>query len=94
MSGLRPSEADVLLAARSISQHYGRDAATEAARRAENDLARGDRKSSATWQRIMAAIEKLQAEKPKAGGDGAVAACSRRGLITARVPCRLLGPCR
>jgi hypothetical protein len=66
---MRPSVSDVLLAARSMIQHYGRDAAMEAARRADNELARGDRKTSATWKRIMTAIEKLQAEKP-APGEG------------------------
>jgi hypothetical protein len=40
-------------------QHYGRDAAMEAVRRADSDFARGDRKGSATWKRIMVAIEKL-----------------------------------
>jgi hypothetical protein len=34
------------------------------AARADDDLAKGDRKSSATCKRIMAAIVKLQAEKP------------------------------
>jgi hypothetical protein len=48
-------------------QHSGRDAATEAARRSVSDLARGDRKGSATWKRIMVTIEKLQAEKPAPG---------------------------
>jgi hypothetical protein len=67
MTGLRPSESDVLLAARLMIQHYGHDAATEAARRSDSDLASGDRKGSATWKRIMAAIEKLQAEKPEQG---------------------------
>jgi hypothetical protein len=67
MTGLGPSESDVLLAARSMIQHYGRDAAMEAARRGDNDLARGGRKSSATWKRIMTAIEKLQAEMPGPG---------------------------
>jgi hypothetical protein len=48
-------------------QHYGRDAAMEAARRSDADLANGDRRSSATWKRILKAIEKLQAEKPEPG---------------------------
>jgi hypothetical protein len=39
----------------------------EAARRSDLDLASGDRKGSATWKRIMVAIEKLQAEKPEPG---------------------------
>jgi hypothetical protein len=39
----------------------------EAARRVDDDLARGDRVSSATWRRIMAAIENLQAKEPAAG---------------------------
>jgi hypothetical protein len=55
-----PSESDVLLAARSMIHQYGIDAAKEAARRADGDLARGEMLGSAAWQRIAATIEKLQ----------------------------------
>jgi hypothetical protein len=41
---------------------YGVDAAREAARRADDELARGEMLSSAAWKRIAAAIEKLQAD--------------------------------
>jgi hypothetical protein len=62
MGGLRPSESNVLLAARSMIEHYGSGAAIEATRRADDELARGYRVSSATWSRIMVAIETLQIE--------------------------------
>jgi hypothetical protein len=42
---------------------FGIDAAKEAARRADDELARGETLSSAAWTRIAAAIEKLQAER-------------------------------
>jgi hypothetical protein len=67
MSARRPSEADVLLAARSMIHQYGIDAAKEAVRRADDDLAKGEMLSSAAWRQIAAAIEKLQAEKPAPG---------------------------
>jgi hypothetical protein len=67
MVGGTPTDSDVILAARSMIQRYGSDAAKEAAQRANDELARGDVASGATWQRILAAIEKLQAEKPEPG---------------------------
>jgi hypothetical protein len=63
MRGRVPSESDVLLAARSMIHQFGIDAAKEAARRADDELARGETLSSAAWTRIAAAIEKLQAER-------------------------------
>jgi hypothetical protein len=45
------------------------DAAAEAARRANAGLAAGNMASCATWKRIAAAIETLQAEKPAPGRE-------------------------
>jgi len=39
----------------------------EAAGQADEHLEKGQRELSATWQRILGAIEKLQADKPKPG---------------------------
>jgi hypothetical protein len=46
---------------------YGDDAAAEAGRRADADLAKGDVVSCATWKRILAAIERVQADTPAPG---------------------------
>jgi hypothetical protein len=67
MSGVTLTDFDIVLAARSMIQHYGCDAAKEAARRANDALTKGFTVSCATWKRIMAAIEQLQAEKPEPG---------------------------
>jgi hypothetical protein len=61
------SERDVWLAARSMIQRYRSNAGIEAAERADDALEKGDTEGSAAWQRIMTAVEKLQAEKPAPG---------------------------
>jgi hypothetical protein len=43
------------------------NAGIEATERRGRELGEGNLEVSATWQRIMAAIEKLQAEKPEPG---------------------------
>jgi hypothetical protein len=48
-------------------QRYGSNAGIEAAERADEHLEKGHPELSATWLRIMTAIEKLQAEKPEPG---------------------------
>jgi hypothetical protein len=48
-------------------QRYGSNAGLEAAERADELLEKGDLEGSAVWQRIMTAIEKLQAQKPALG---------------------------
>jgi hypothetical protein len=60
-------ERDIWLAAGSIIKCYGNVARIEAAERADEALERGDLEGSAVWQRIMAAIEKLQARRPGPG---------------------------
>jgi hypothetical protein len=67
------SEREIWLAAKVMIDRYGKLAAIEAAERADEALEKGDPEGSAVWQRIMTAIEKLQAEKPEQEGDGAVA---------------------
>jgi hypothetical protein len=57
MNDVTPTDIDIVLAARSMLRIYGRDAAAEASRRAEANLAKGDVVSSTTWRRILAAIE-------------------------------------
>jgi hypothetical protein len=60
MTGAAPTDFDITLAARSMIRVYGRDAAAEARRRADAEDAH-----RATWVRILAAIERLQAEMPE-----------------------------
>jgi hypothetical protein len=58
---------DIWLAAKAMIQRYGSNAGMEAAERADEHLEKGQLELSATWQRIMTAIERLQAEKPEPG---------------------------
>jgi hypothetical protein len=61
------SDRDIWLAAKAMIQRYGSNAGIEAAERADEHLEKGFADLSAIWQRIMSAIEKLQAEKPEPG---------------------------
>jgi hypothetical protein len=67
MSAWITSERDIWLAARAMTRRYGSNAAREAEERAIDALERGDPDGSTSWQRILTAIEKLQAEKPAPG---------------------------
>jgi hypothetical protein len=67
MSGVAPTDFDIVLTARAMIRVYGLDAAAEARRRADADLQKGDVASSATWKRIVAAIERVEADTPAAG---------------------------
>jgi hypothetical protein len=67
MSALMLSDRDIWLAARAMIQRYGSNAGIEAAERADEHLESGNLDLSAIWQRIVTAIEKLQAEKPGPG---------------------------
>jgi hypothetical protein len=60
-------EIDIWRSASAMIQRYGDAAGIEAARRADEFLAQGDVGGTATWRSILAAIEKLQAEKPVDG---------------------------
>jgi hypothetical protein len=59
------SDRDIWMAAKAMIARYGSNAGLEAAERADEHLEKGDLEDSAAWQRIMTAIEKLQAEKPE-----------------------------
>jgi hypothetical protein len=48
-------------------QRCGCNAGMEAAERADEHLEKGDPDGCSTWQRIMAAIEKLQSAEPGPG---------------------------
>jgi hypothetical protein len=67
MSAWITSERDIWLAARAMTRRYGSNAAREAEERATDARERGDPEGSTSWQRIMTAIERLQAEKPGPG---------------------------
>jgi hypothetical protein len=66
-SALMLSDRDIWLAAKAMIQRYGSNAGIEAAERADEHLEKGQFDLCAAWERIMAAIEKLQAEKPDPG---------------------------
>jgi hypothetical protein len=59
------SEREIWLAAK--TQRYGSFAGIEAAQRADEYLEKGDPDGSRVWQRILTAIEKLQAAEPGPG---------------------------
>jgi hypothetical protein len=61
------SEQDIWMAAKAFIRRHGRNAGMETAARADEHLEHGDAEGSALWKRILAAIEKLQAEKPEPG---------------------------
>jgi hypothetical protein len=61
------SERDIWLAAKAFIRRHGENAGIEAAARGDEHLEHGDTEGSALWKRIVAAIEKLQAEKPEPG---------------------------
>ncbi len=61
------SDLDIWRAAQVMVKHYGKDAATEAAKRADEFLDQGIIDGERLWMRIMQAIEELQRERPKDG---------------------------
>jgi hypothetical protein len=61
------SDQDVWHTAVAMIRRYGDDAAFEAGERSDLLTANGEIDESETWQRILAAIKKLQAEKPAPG---------------------------
>jgi hypothetical protein len=56
------SDRDIWMAAKALIQRYGSNAGIEAAERADEHLENGHWEFCATWERVMAAIEKLRRE--------------------------------
>jgi hypothetical protein len=61
------SDRDIRLAAKAMIPRGGSNAGIEAAERADEHLETENLDLSVTWQRIMTAIEKLQAAEPAPG---------------------------
>ncbi len=61
------SDLDIWRAAQVVVKRYGKDAATEAAIRADEFLDQGNLDGKRLWKRIMLAIEELQRERPRDG---------------------------
>ncbi len=61
------SDLDLWRAAQVMVKRYGKDAATEAAMRADEFLDQGNLDGKRLWMRIMQAIEELQRERPGRG---------------------------
>ncbi len=59
------SDLDLWRAANVMIKRYGDDAATEAAKRADELFDQGDVDGCATWRRIMEAVEGLLAVEPE-----------------------------
>jgi hypothetical protein len=60
-------DVDIWHAALAMVKRYGDDAMLEAAARADQLMADGDMAGCTTWQPILDAIERLQAQKPAEG---------------------------
>jgi hypothetical protein len=86
-------ERDIWLAAKAMIQQYGNDAGFEAAKRADKHLEGGRLAHCATWERIMTAIEKMQAEVREGNFSGACQSFFQerrfRGLPYPMIPVRL-----
>ncbi len=61
------SDLDLWRAAQVMVKRYGKDAATEAAMRADEFLDQGIIDGQRLWMRIIQAIEELQRERPTEG---------------------------
>ncbi len=62
------SDIDIYRSAQVIVQTHHRDAAIEAAMRADEMLEKGDLGGYAVWRRILKAVEELQRTERAAGG--------------------------
>ena len=58
------SEMEIWRSAAAMIKRYGKDAGSESARHAHELLVTGDTNGAATWRRIVAAVEKIQAMTP------------------------------
>ena len=54
------ADPDFLCAAKTVMEHYGQDAASHCAKRADQLLHTGDVEGSTVWRGILAAVEELQ----------------------------------
>ena len=61
------SDIDIYRSAHVIVQTHGRDAAIEAAMRADEMLEKGDLGGYAVWRRILEAVEELQSTELAVG---------------------------
>ena len=61
------SDLDIYRSARVLVQAHDRDAAIEAAMRADDMLEKGDLRGFAVWRGIVKAVEELQRMEPAAG---------------------------
>ncbi len=61
------SDLDIYRSAKLLIDQQGEDAATHAAMQADRLLEEGAMEGSATWRRIMKAIEELQRTEPAPG---------------------------
>ena len=58
---------DVYRSAAVLVREHGRDAALEAARRADAALERGDVEGLAVWKRIVGAVEEIERQERRPG---------------------------
>lgn len=58
---------DIWRAAKLLVDQHGKDASHVAAQRADGLLDKGDTEGQLVWKRILATVEELLREKPRAG---------------------------
>ncbi len=61
------SDLDIYRTANVLVKHYGKDAALEAAQRADAMLEKGCLDGQRVWKRVLAAVKEIQREEPHEG---------------------------
>jgi hypothetical protein len=59
------SDLDIYRTANVLVKHYGKDAALEAAQRADAMLEKGCLDGQRVWKRVLAAVMEIQREEPE-----------------------------
>ncbi len=60
------SDLDIYRTANVLVKHYGEDATLEAAQRADAMLEKGSLDGQRVWKRVLAAVEEIQRQEPRA----------------------------
>lgn len=61
------SDLDIYRTANVLVKHYGKDAALEAAQRADAMLEKGCLDGQRLWKRVLKAVKEIQREEPREG---------------------------
>ncbi len=61
------SDLDIYRTANVLVKHYGKDAALEAAQRADAMLEKGSLDGHQVWKRVLATVKEIQRQEPREG---------------------------